>query len=84
MSLSKNNEYKIEIIQDGTIQIRRADIFLEDGVEIARSYHRYTFNPGDNVSDQTTRIQNVCATVWTQDVIDAYIAAQEAEDPAVP
>lgn len=83
MSLSKRNEFKIEILEDGTIQVRRADIFLEDDVEIAKSYHRYSFNPGDNVSDQTTRIQNVCAVVWTQDVIDTYIATQAAQDPSV-
>ena len=59
------------------------NVLIEDDVEIAKSYHRYSFNPGDNVSDQTTRIQNVCATVWTQDVIDTYVATQAAQDPSV-
>ncbi|GAG96712.1 unnamed protein product, partial [marine sediment metagenome] len=38
---------QIEVTRDGTIQVRRADLIIEDGVEIAKTYHRHVLNPGD-------------------------------------
>jgi len=72
---------RIEIVGDFKhIQVRTKTAVLEDGVELSSSYHRHVIAPGDDVSGETTEVQDIAATVHTQAVIDAYaahIAAQE-------
>ena len=72
---------RIEIVGDFKhIQVRTKTTVLEDGVELSSSYHRHVIAPGDDVSGETTEVQDIAATVHTQAVIDAYaahIAAQE-------
>jgi len=72
---------RIEIVGDFKhIQVRTKTAVLEDGVELSASYHRHVIAPGDDVSGETTEVQDIAATVHTQAVIDAYaahIAAQE-------
>lgn len=80
MALEKRNEYKLEILEDGTIQVRRADIISEDGTDIATSYHRHLINPGDDVSNETAEVQQIAAIVHTQARIDAYQATLISSD----
>lgn len=73
---------KIEILQDGSIQVRWADYITEDGVIISSPiYTRVALGPGDDISKITDqRILDVVALIWTPDVIKDYkdkIAAQE-------
>ena len=75
MALEKRNEYKIEILEDGTIQVRVADVISEDGVDIATNYRRHLLNPGDDVSNETAEVQAIAAIVHTQPRIDAYQAS---------
>ena len=63
---------KIEVLQDGQIQIRQATLVLKDGKEIAKTYHRWVKAPGDDVSDQTDRVKSVANAVWTEDVKKKY------------
>ena len=58
MALSESIEYgKIEIVgQYRTVQVRKDSVIKKDGVELTRSYERYTLNPGtldesDNLVD---------------------------------
>ena len=55
---------KIEVLEDGHIQIRRADKVLRDGVEIAKTYHRSVLAPGDNLTNQDPRVIAVANAVW--------------------
>ena len=75
MALTETQAYKIEINEDKSIGVRRADIVLRDDVEIARSFHRAVFMPGDDVSGEPQEVQDVAATVWTEDVVKAYKAS---------
>ncbi len=43
---------QIEITRDGTIQVRFAVLVLEDGNEIASSWHRTSFAPGADIDAQ--------------------------------
>ena len=71
--LTESCEYKLEIIPPySTIQCRRSDIIYRDGVEIARSYHRHTCVPGDDVSSECAEVQAVAAALWSEEVISAY------------
>lgn len=42
---------KIEILQTGHIQVRKDTIIERDGVEIARTFHRVAYMPGEPVDD---------------------------------
>jgi hypothetical protein len=77
-SFSEKFEYKIEVNEDLSIGVRRADIVLKDDVEVGRSYHRSVFQPGDDVSGEVQEVQDVAAAVWTSDVIAAHQAATAA------
>ena len=81
MALTETTAYKIEVNESMSLGVRRADIVLKDGVEIARSYHRELFMPGDDVSAQPQEVQDVAATVWTPEVIEKYkaLAADASE-----
>ena len=77
MALTEENiADKIEVVENGTVQVRTANIVLKDGVEIARNFHRHTVAPGQDYSNEDAKVQAVCAAVHTQEVIDAYAAAQ--------
>ena len=79
MALEKRNEYKIEILDNGIIQVRRSDIISEDGTDIATNYHRHILAPGDDVSSETSEIQAIAAAVWTTDKINAYNSSLNEE-----
>ena len=72
---------KIEVLLDGCIQVRRRDQILKDGVEVASSFHRHVIVPGADVSNEDDRVAAVATTLWTEEVVAAYQAAQE-ETPA--
>jgi hypothetical protein len=63
---------KIEILEDGQVQIRRADKIMEDGVEIAKTYHRHALAPGENLAGQDKRVADVAGLIWTADVVKTY------------
>jgi hypothetical protein len=65
---------KIELTEVNTIQIRTATIIEKDGVEIAKTYHRHSLSPGDDVSNQDARVQSIANAIWTEDVVNAYKA----------
>ena len=80
---------KVEILEDGQLQVREAKIILEDGVEISRAYHRRVLDPGvDTTTDVDTKttgmrskidVLAVATSIWTQEVIDARIAKLATE-----
>lgn len=76
---------KIEVVgvEFPMVQVRRADIILKDGVEIARSYHRHVLAPGDDVSHEDPKVQAVCAAVWTADIVAAYEAHLQSQSAAL-
>ena len=78
MSLSKEVVIdKIEVVENGIVQVRQVTRIMEDGVQLSSSYHRWTLNPGQDVSDQEQKVQAICAATWTPEVIAAHKAQQE-------
>ena len=68
---------KTEVLQDGTIQVRQAEIITKDGNEIARNFHRWVRHPGDTeAQSDPAPVPAIANAVWTQEVISAYQAAQ--------
>ena len=75
MAFTEKQEYKIEVLPPyNTLQIRRADIVLKDGVEVGRSYHRHCLEPGSDYSSEPEVVQQIAAATWTPAVVAAYEA----------
>jgi hypothetical protein len=72
---------KMEILEDGTIQVRTATRILEDGKVLSQSFHRHVISPGQDYSNEATRVKAVADTVQTQAVKDAYTTKMEALNP---
>jgi hypothetical protein len=69
---------KIEVAEDGRVQVRQATRIIENGVEISKTFHRSVLVPGQNVADQESRVRAVCNAVWTPEVVTAYQAVINA------
>ena len=75
MALTKQQVIdKIEVVENGSLQIRQVTKIMEDGKELSSSYHRWSFAPGDDVSNQLANVQAIAAAAWTAEVIAAYQA----------
>ena len=72
---------KIEIIQNGTVQVREATLILRDGEEIAKTYRRWSFAPASDVSEMPANVAAICTVAWTEEVIAAYQAQLAAQQP---
>jgi hypothetical protein len=69
---------KIEVVENGTLQVREATRILKDGDQIAQTYHRWSFAPGSDISEMPANVQAIAAAAWTPAVIAAYEAAVAA------
>jgi hypothetical protein len=71
---------KTEVLENGTIQVRQAEIITKDGVEIARNFHRWVRHPGDTgAQTDPAPVPAIASAVWTAEVISAYQAAVAAQ-----
>ena len=85
-------EDKIEVVGDyKTIQVRTATVIKEDGVELSRSFHRHALDcvsssqdedgnwthTDTDVSGESTEVQGIASTVWTDEVKAAKKTANE-------
>ena len=69
---------KVEVVENGTVQVRTATRIVEDGNVISQSYHRHTVAPGQDYSNEDARVQAICQATHTAEVIAAYQAIQVA------
>ena len=72
---------RIEVVGNGILQVREATTILKDGVEYAKTFHRWSFTPGSDVSTMPANVQAIAQIAWTPEVIATYqehIAAQQA------
>jgi hypothetical protein len=67
---------RIEVTENGCVEVRTATRIMEDGKQISGSFHRHVVAPGDDYSGEDARVQAICAAVHTTNVIAAYQAAQ--------
>lgn len=69
----------IETLKNGVVQVRTKTAILEDGVEISSKFHRHVVAPGDDYSKEDAKIQAICSSVQTPEVIASYKAAIAAQ-----
>jgi hypothetical protein len=79
MALDKQTKIdRIEVVENGTVQVRQATIISEDDNQISRTFHRWCIAPGEDYSAQEQQVQDICKVAHTPEVIAAYKAQLEA------
>ena len=65
---------QITVTENGIVLYREATTVLKDGDQIAKTYHRTSLTPGQDLSGQPANVVAICNAAWTQAVIAAYEA----------
>jgi len=68
----------IEVLENGSVQVRTKTAILENGIEISNKFHRHVVAPGDDYNAENAKVQNICKSVQTADVVAAYKATLDA------
>ena len=68
---------KIEVLENGCVQVRTKTAIMEDGKQISGTFHRHVVAPNDDYSQEDARVQAICEVTHTTEVISAYLASQE-------
>jgi hypothetical protein len=69
---------RVEVVENGIVQVRQATIITDDGNQISRTYHRWCITPGEDYSTQEQQVKDICKVTHTPEVIAAYQAQLEA------
>ena len=70
---------RIEVVENGCIQVRTKTAIMEDGKQISGNFHRHVVAPGADYSTEDALVKAICAATHTASVIAAYQAAQAAQ-----
>ena len=68
---------RIEVVENGSVQVRTKTAIMEDGKQISGTFHRHVVAPGDDYSAEDARVKAICVSIHTADVVVAYVAATE-------
>ena len=79
MAFTKEHEYKVEVLPDRTLQVRRSDIVKEDGVVVGTRFHRHVVVPGADVTNEATVVQLIANAIHDSATVAAYQAANSQE-----
>jgi len=72
---------RIEVVENGCVQVRMKTAIIEDGKQISASFARHVIAPGDSYdAHESIRVKAVCAAVHTPETIAAYQAQQAANN----
>ena len=63
---------QIEVVGDWNIQVRQATTILRDGVQVARTFHRWALQPDSDISTQEQKVKDIANAAWTPEVKAAY------------
>jgi len=66
---------RIEVIENGCVQVRTKTAIMENGTQISSTFHRHVVAPGNDYSSEDSRVKAICAATHTANVIAAYQAA---------
>jgi len=65
---------KIEVLENGTLQVRTATRVLEDGVALSSSFHRHVLHPDADTTNEDAKVVAIATATWTPEVVSAYEA----------
>ena len=69
---------EITVKENGIVLYREATRIIEDGKVLTQTYHRTSLTPGQDLEGQPANVVAICNVAWTNEVVLAYQAAQEA------
>ena len=72
---------KIEFVVPYSVQCRQRISLVEEGQELAASFHRSVMHPDSDWSQAESNVQAICNAVFT-DAVKADWAAKQAADAA--
>ena len=91
MALTKETVVdKIEVLEDGQVQVRTATRILEDGLQLSQAYHRHVLAPSTktdgswadtDISGEDARVQAIATATWTAEVKTAWQERVDAQTP---
>lgn len=67
---------RIEVVENGSVQVRTKTAIMEDGKQISGTFHRHVVAPGDDYAGEDARVKVICKATHTTTVIAAYKSAQ--------
>jgi DNA-binding transcriptional LysR family regulator len=83
MAITKSTAVdQVTVTENGTVLYREATRVVEDGNEIAKTFHRTSLTPAQDLTGQPANVVAICNAAWTPEVISAYqaqVAAQQAK-----
>ena len=62
---------RIEVVENGSVQVRTKTSIIEDGTQISNTFHRHVIAPGSDYAGEDDRVKAICAATHTADVIEA-------------
>ena len=62
----------IEVVENGSVQVRTKTAIMEDGKQISGTFHRHVVAPGADYSTEDARVKSICKATHTKDVVAAY------------
>jgi hypothetical protein len=74
---------EITVKENGIVLYREATRIIEDGKVLTQTYHRTSLTPGQDLEGQPANVVAICNVAWTNEVVSAYQAAQEANQLGV-
>jgi hypothetical protein len=70
---------QITVTENGIVLYREATRILKDDDEIAKTYHRSSLIPGQDLTGQPANVTAICNAAWTPDVVSSYQAQVAAQ-----
>jgi hypothetical protein len=55
---------QITVDSTGIVFVRQASVVENDGAQVSKTYERWSLSKGQDVSDQTQQVQDICAAAW--------------------
>ena len=74
---------RIEVIENGSVQVRTKTAIMENGKQISGNFHRHVVAPGDDYSTEDARVKSICKATHTKDVVAAYQASVAQSEKSV-
>lgn len=72
---------KVEVVgQFKAVHVAMDNLIKENGKIISQTRYRHVLHSDMNISNEPQEIQNICNTVWTQEVKDAWIAFKQQQE----
>jgi hypothetical protein len=69
----------IEVVENGTLQVRTKTAIMEDGKQVTNQFHRHVVVPGADTSSEDAKVKAIAASIHTAEVIAAYQASLVAQ-----